>query len=108
MDILKFCDKILNTIMVFNILLFYKNCMSSLLFSYKGNSRELRKIIVSLLKSGCTSRIQKFNYVQNFELKESVIEKSEMKYIVIYTEDESKLLNFVSKNFPQVERVVLK
>lgn len=82
--------------------------MSSLLFSYKGNSRELRKIMVSLLKSRCTSRIQKFNYVQSFELKENGVEKSEMKCIVIYTEDESKLLNFVSKNFPQVERMILK
>ena len=81
--------------------------MNSLLFSYSGNSRELRRIIISLLKSGCASKIQKFNYVQNFWLKENVIEKTEIKYIVIYTEDESKLLNFLSKNFPQIERVKL-
>ena len=82
--------------------------MNCLLFSYKGFSREQRKIIVSLLKSGCATKIQKFNYVQNFELKENVVEKSEIKYMVIYTDDESKLLKFLSKNFPQVERVVLK
>ena len=81
--------------------------MNALLFSYSWNSRELRKIIISLLKSGYASKIHKFNYVQDFELKENVVEKSEIKYIIIYTEDESKLLNFLSKNFPHVERVVL-
>lgn len=81
--------------------------MNALLFSYSGDSRELRKIIISLLKSGCASKIHKFNYVQNFELKENVIEKSEIKYIIVYAEDESKLLKFLSKNFPQVVRVNL-
>ena len=81
--------------------------MNSLVFSYTWSSRELRRIIVSLLKSGCASKIHKLNYVQNFQLKENVVEKSEIKYIMIYTDDESKLLNFLSKNFPQVERVVL-
>ena len=82
--------------------------MEALLFSYRGNSRELRKIIVALLKSGCASKIHKLNYVQSFELKENVVEKSELKYIIIYTDDESKLLNFLSKNFPQIERIELK
>ncbi len=81
--------------------------MNSLLFSYDGKSRELRKVIVSLLKSWCATKIQKFNYVQNFCLKEWIIEKNEIKYIVIYAEDETKLLNFLSKNFPQIERVCL-
>jgi hypothetical protein len=81
--------------------------MTSLLFSYDGKSRELRKVIVSLLKSWCATKIQKFNYVQNFCLKEWIIEKNEIKYIVIYAEDETKLLNFLSKNFPQIERVSL-
>ncbi len=81
--------------------------MEALLFSYRGNSRGLRKIIVSLLKSGCASRVHKFNYVQSFELKENEIEKSEIKYIIIYTDDESKLLSFLSKNFSQIERVEL-
>lgn len=81
--------------------------MNSLVFSYAGSSRELRKIIVSLLKSWNASKVQKLNYVQNFELKENVVEKSEIKYIVIYTDDESKLLNFLSKNFSKIERVNL-
>ena len=45
--------------------------------------------------------------MQDFILKEGIIEKSEIKYIIIYTEDESKLLTFLSKNFPQVDRVCL-
>ena len=81
--------------------------MTSLLFSYDGKSRELRKVIVSLLKYWCATKIQKFNYVQNLCLKEWIIEKNEIKYIVIYAEDETKLLNFLSKNFPQIERVSL-
>ena len=37
-----------------------------------------------------------------------MVEKSEIKYIVMYTDDESKLLSFLSKNFPQVEKIELK
>lgn len=81
--------------------------MSCLLFTYSGNSRDFRKIIVSTLKSGCASEIHKFNYVQSFSLRENVIEKKEIKYIIIHTDDESKLLNFLSKNFPQIERIKL-
>ena len=108
MDILNFYDKILNTIMVFNILLLYKTLMNSLLFSYDGSSRDLKRIIVSLLKSWCASKVEKFNYVQSFWLDDGNIKKSEIKYIIIYTEDEWKLLNFLSKNFPQVIKVILK
>jgi hypothetical protein len=39
---------------------------------------------------------------------ENVVEKSEIKYIIIHTDDESKLLSFLSKNFPQVERIEIK
>ena len=82
--------------------------MNSLLFSYSGSSRDLKRIIISLLKSWSASKIQKINYVQDFWLKENVVEKREIKYIIIYTDDESKLLNFLSKNFPQIERIILK
>lgn len=81
--------------------------MSTLLFSYSGDSRELRKIITSLLKSGNALKVNKFNYVQSFELKEGAIKKSEIKYIVVYTDDESKLLDFLCKNFPLIERIKL-
>ena len=82
--------------------------MSPLLFSYNGRSRELKKIIISLLKSWCATKIHKFNYVQSFGLKENVVEKFEIKFVIIYTDDELKLLNFLSKNFPQIEKVEIK
>ena len=82
--------------------------MKFLLFGYDGNSRELKRIIISLLKSWCALKVHKFNYVQSFWLRENVVEKSEIKYIVIHTDDESKLLSFLSKNFPQVERIEIK
>ena len=46
--------------------------------------------------------------MQSFWLRENVVEKSEIKYMIIYADDESKLLNFLSKNFPQLERIELK
>lgn len=82
--------------------------MDWLIFSYTGSSRELKRIIVSLLKSWCAKKIHKFNYVQSFWLKDNNIEKYEIKYIIINTDDEQKLLNFLSKSFPEVERVILK
>jgi hypothetical protein len=82
--------------------------MNCLLFSYDGNSRELKRIIISLLKSWCALEVHKINYVQSFWLKENVVEKSEIKYMIIYTDDESKLLSFLSKNFSQVKRIELK
>ena len=88
--------------------MFYGKLMGCFLFSYAGSSRELKRIIVSLLKSWCASKVQKLNYVQNFWINWSNIEKSEIKYIVVYSDDESKLLNFLSKNFSEVERIVIK
>jgi hypothetical protein len=46
--------------------------------------------------------------VQKFCLEDEVIKKNEIKYIIVYTEDEWKLLNFLSKNFPQIEKVMVK
>ncbi len=82
--------------------------MKCLLYSYDGNSRELKRIIISLLKSWCALKVHKFNYVQSFWLKKNVVEKSEIKYMIIYTDDESNLLSFLSKNFPQLERIEIK
>lgn len=82
--------------------------MNCLLFSYNGTSRELKRIIISLLKSWSASKVQKINYVQNFLLNEGNVEKTEIKYIIVYTDDEPKLLGFLSKNLPEVERVILK
>ena len=74
---------------------------------YKWKSRELRRIIVALLKSWFVSEIKKVNYVQNFVLVDTKLEKTEMKMLVMSTENEKKLVEFLSKNFPQIERIYL-
>ena len=64
-------------------------------------------MIVVILKSGIANNIQKINYVQSFLLKEKKVEKQESKILLIETEDEEKMLAFISKNFPQMERIHL-
>ena len=82
--------------------------MKYLSFIYRWSSRELKKIIVSLLKSWTASEIQKINYVQNFTVYEKSVNKTEQKILLIKTNDESKLINFLSKNFPQIEKFTVK
>ena len=79
--------------------------MNYTIFTYKWNSRELRKIIVAILKSWTAKNIKRVNYVQNYSSKEKNIEKSEEKIILIYSENQDKLLEFLSKNFPQIEKI---
>ena len=74
-------------------------------FTYGWKSRDLRKIIISILKSGVAESIKKVNYVQNYSLKDNNIEKKEEKMLLISTENEIKLIEFLSKNFPQIERI---
>lgn len=79
--------------------------MNYMTFIYKWNSRELRKIIVTLLKSWITKDIKRINYSQNYSLQEKSIKKTEEKLILIHTDDQNKLLDFLSKNFPQIEKI---
>ncbi len=79
--------------------------MDYMTFVYKWTSRDLRKIILAILKSWITDNIKKFNYIHNYSLKEKNIEKTEEKIILIHAEDGDKLLNFLSKNFPQLEKI---
>lgn len=72
---------------------------------YEWNLRDLRKIIVAILKSWLVKEVNKINYVQNFELLDKNIEKREVKILFINTDNEDKLLNFVSKNFSQLRRM---
>ena len=74
-------------------------------FTYGWKSRDLRKIIISILKSGVAESIKKVNYVQNYSLKDNNVEKKEEKMLLISTENEIKLIEFLSKNFPQIERI---
>lgn len=80
--------------------------MECISFIYKWKSRDLRRIIVSILKSWVADNVKKVNYVQNYSLKEwKGIEKNEEKILLVYTQDKNKLLNFLTKNFPQIEKV---
>ena len=79
--------------------------MNYLMFVYKWKSRDLRKIIVAILKSWMADNVKKINYVQNYVLKDwKNIEKNEEKILLVYTQNKDKLLDFLSKNFPQIER----
>ena len=80
--------------------------MNYLMFVYKWKSRDLRKIIIAMLKSWMADNIKKINYVQNYLLKDwKNIEKNEEKILLVCTQDKDKLLGFLSKNFPQIEKI---
>ena len=79
--------------------------MNYLTYVYEWNARDLRKIIMALLKSGLVNEVKKVNYVQSFVLNNSKIEKNEQKIIMVKTDDEEKFVNFLSKNFSQIERI---
>ena len=80
--------------------------MECISFIYKWKSRDLRRIIVSILKSWVADNVKKVNYVQNYSLKEwKGIEKNEEKILLVYTQDKNKLLDFLTKNFPQIEKI---
>jgi len=83
--------------------------MNYLTFLYRWNSRELRKIIVAILKSGLANNVKKFNYVQNYSIKDNKIEKAEEKIILMQSDNQDKLIDFLSKNFSnKVEKIILK
>lgn len=75
-------------------------------FVYKWNSRDLRKIIMALLRSWVADNIKRINYVQNYILKdEKNIEKTEEKILLVSTQDENRLNEFLMKSFPQIEKI---
>lgn len=74
-------------------------------FVYKWNSRDLRKIIMAILRSWTADNVKRINYVQNYTLQEKWIKKMEEKLLLIHTENLDNLLNFLSKSFPQIEKI---
>lgn len=60
-----------------------------------------------LLKSWVVKHVSKINYVQEFELNDKNIEKKESKVLLINTDNEDKLQDFLSKNVPQMRRVFI-
>lgn len=79
--------------------------MIFLSFVYRGTSRDLRKIITAILKSWIAEKIKRINYVQDYSFENQKIIKAEEKIILIYTQDENRLLDFLSKDFPQIEKI---
>jgi hypothetical protein len=79
--------------------------MDYMTFAYRWTSRELKRIILSILKSWIADNIKKFNYVHNYSFKEKSIEKTEEKILLIHAGNQDELLKFLSKNFPQIERI---
>ena len=81
--------------------------MNYITYFYPWNSRELKKIVVVLLKSWLVNNIKKINYVHNYDMNENKIMKWEWQLIILSSKDEEKLTDFLSKNFPQIERIYL-
>jgi hypothetical protein len=79
--------------------------MIFLSYIYRGKSRELRKIITAILKSWIAEKIKKINYVQDYSLENQKITKTEEKILLIHTQNENWLSDFLSKNFPQIEKI---
>jgi len=81
--------------------------MNFLTFVYRWNSRDLKKIILSLIKSWIADDIKRINYIQNYSMDDKSVKKDEEKLILINAKDYDKLMDFLSKNFPQIERINL-
>jgi len=81
--------------------------MNFLTFVYRWNSRDLKKIILSLIKSWIADDIKRINYIQNYSMDDKSVKKDEEKLILINAKDYDKLMEFLSKNFPQIERINL-
>ena len=78
--------------------------MDYMMFVYRWTARELKKIILAILKSWVADEIKRFNYVQNYSFKENSLEKTEEKILLFNTKEPDKLLDFLSK-FTQIERI---
>ena len=88
--------------------MYKKYCMNYLTFIYRWSSRELRKIIVAILKSWLADDVKKINYVQNYSIKENGVVKSEEKILLVQANNQDELVDFLSKNFPQkIEKIYL-
>jgi len=79
--------------------------MNYLLFVYRGTSRDLKRVIISVLRSWFANDVKKLNYVNGFSLVDKKINKKEEKIVLISTQNEINLIDFVHKNFPQLEEI---
>ena len=67
--------------------------------------RELRKVIVSLLKSKVVTKVLKWNYVQEYSLKENKIQKNQKKILFVETDQKEKCLEIIKKQIEEVEEL---
>lgn len=79
--------------------------MNYLLFVYRGTSRDLKRVILAILRSWFADDVKKFNYVNDFSLVDKRINKKEEKIVLISTQNEIKLIDFVNKKIPQLEKI---
>ena len=82
--------------------------MRYLMFTYNGTSRDLRKIITAILKSWFADSVKKINYVHAYLLRDDKVQKWEEKIILVHSEDQDGLLDFLSKKFPQLEKMEIR
>lgn len=75
------------------------------MFLCNDTSRNLKKNITAIIKSWNANKIIKINYAQVFSLCEKNIQKSESKILIIDTENEDKLNQFIEGKFPNMERL---
>ena len=81
--------------------------MENCIFTYKGKARDLKRIITAILKSWLANSIFKVNYWQEFSMNDKKVEKSEIKFLIINSENKDKLLDFLSKNFPEISEFMI-
>ncbi len=62
-------------------------------------------MILAILKSKNANEVQKVNYSQIFCMDDKSVKKSEAKILLINTDSEEALNQFISQNFPQIERI---
>lgn len=86
----------------------YVDFMDYLTYKYVWKSRDFRKVVLALLKSWLVDEIQKMNYIHNYTLKNGKIDKWDIQLFMIHSIDQQKVDDFLSRNFPQIERICLK
>ncbi len=70
--------------------------------AYPNEGKELRKMIMGILKQNLATCVQRLNYMKSYYIREGKLTKREEKLLLIKTTDEKKekLIAFVKKMHP--------
>lgn len=70
--------------------------------AYPNNGRQLKRLIIGILKQNLATCVQRINYMKSYSLHEWKIVKSEEKIVMMKTTSDriEKLVNFVKKQHP--------